>query len=116
MKKILIVGDSGRGKTTLAQNLSKKIKIKTYHLDDIYWKYKFTKVRERKKSIRLLKKIISKKSWIVEGSVRYLIKPIISKSDVIIYLHHKNMLWQFFILFKRHIQRKDKRQQGNECG
>lgn len=38
MKKILIVGSSGSGKSTFAKALSAKLNISVYHLDVLYWK------------------------------------------------------------------------------
>jgi len=46
-KKILIVGDYGRGKTTLAQKLSRKLGIPYYSTDDFYWEKKFSKKQDK---------------------------------------------------------------------
>ncbi len=42
IRRILIVGDSGRGKSTLAKSLSQKLNIKQYSTDDFFWKEKFS--------------------------------------------------------------------------
>ena len=44
INKIIIIGDAGRGKTTLASNLSKKLGIKHYSTDDFFYEIKFTKI------------------------------------------------------------------------
>lgn len=105
-KKILIVGDSGRGKTTFAKNLSKKLNIKHFSTDNFFWKVKYSQPIEKEISIKNMSKIYDQKSWIVEGATRSLIKQGIEKSDQIIYLVYPNLLSQFWVLFKRKLTRK----------
>lgn len=108
-KKILIVGDSGRGKTTFAKTLSQKLNIKYYSTDDFYWKIKFTVPNNKQKSAKKILRIYSKKSWIIEGSTRSLIKEGIIKSDIIFHLVYPNLLSQFWSLFKRKLTREEER-------
>ncbi len=66
--KILIVGGIGSGKTTLANKVSKRLKIKSYELDNIAYKRRDIWVKEeysnRKKK---LDRIFKNKKWILEG-------------------------------------------------
>lgn len=106
-KKILIVGDSGRGKSTLAKSLSQKLNIRHYSTDDFYWKTKFTIPENKKINIKNISKIYRRDSWIVEGSTRSLIKEGIVKSDIIIHLVYPNLFSQFWTLFRRKPTRKE---------
>lgn len=89
--KILIVGGIVSGKTTLANKLSKLLKIKNYELDniaykrrDIYEKQK-PKIRDNK-----VKVILKKKKWIVEGFYsRYWAYPFYKKADIVVILNIK---------------------------
>jgi len=38
MKKILIIGSPGSGKSTLSKKLKEKLKLPLIHLDKIFWK------------------------------------------------------------------------------
>ena len=38
MRRILIVGNSGGGKSTLAQKLGEKLTLPIVHLDVLFWK------------------------------------------------------------------------------
>lgn len=108
-KRILIVGDSDRGKSTLAVALAKKLGIKNYSTDDFYWKVKFTVPEEKQISIDNISKIYQQKSWIVEGSTRSLIKEGIDKSDIIIHLVYPNLLSQFWHLFLKNLTRENEK-------
>ncbi|MBS3144559.1 AAA family ATPase, partial [Candidatus Woesearchaeota archaeon] len=41
-KRIYILGCSGSGKTSVAQELARKLHIQHYDLDDLFWKKKYT--------------------------------------------------------------------------
>ena len=38
MKKIIVIGCMGSGKSTFAEKLHRKTKIPLFHLDNIWWK------------------------------------------------------------------------------
>lgn len=57
-RKILVIGDAGRGKTTMSRKLSKKLGIKHIQMDNIIWKKKYTHKRDHNKQVELLKKNI----------------------------------------------------------
>ena len=42
LNRILIIGDSGRGKTVLARKISEKLGIPAYSTDDYLYEMKFT--------------------------------------------------------------------------
>jgi len=87
-RKIYIFGTMGSGKTTLAKNISKKLNIPHYELDDIFWKGK-----ERGKAKRsdaeckkLLQKLTRRKKWVIEGCFSRWIEPGIKNSQLVIWL------------------------------
>ncbi|QDQ02398.1 DNA topology modulation protein FlaR [Lysinibacillus fusiformis] len=68
-KKIHILGSVGSGKTTLAQDLSSKLNIPFYELDNIVWKRKKSGDRRRTVEEReqYLNAILHSETWIIEG-------------------------------------------------
>ncbi|MNR10461.1 topology modulation protein [compost metagenome] len=69
-RKIHIIGSVGSGKTTFARNLSHKLNIPHYELDNVVWKRAYPRDIKRTEEERdgLLRTIINSSSWIIEGA------------------------------------------------
>ena len=67
MKRIVIIGSSGAGKSSLARELGSINKIKVYHLDRILrqrdWKEKPKETR-----IDIIQNLVREKQWIIDGT------------------------------------------------
>jgi adenylate kinase family enzyme len=105
--QIIIIGDAGRGKSTLALKLSNKLGIKYYSTDDFFWKKKFTQEENKEISLNKILEIYKKEKWIVEGTTRRLLEAGLERADIIIYMKHNNSLYQLWILFKRYLTRRN---------
>lgn len=112
LNRILIVGDAGRGKSTLASKISAKLGIPHHSTDDFYYEVKFSKIRDRKESIEKVKKIFKNEKWIIEGTTKHLIEPGLHSADRIIHLRFKNIPTQWTVLFKRYFKRDNETIQG----
>jgi adenylate kinase family enzyme len=108
-KRILIVGDSGRGKTTLAKNLSAKFSIPSYDTDDFFWKTKYTEPANREQSVIEINKIYDKPEWIMSGSTRHLVEYGLEKAEVVFYLKFKNIFFQYYSIIKRSLARNEEK-------
>ncbi len=106
LNRIYIFGTGGAGKTRLANRLSKKLKIKTYDLDKLYFLEKYDKIQGKKKRGRLLIKISSKKKWIIEGVFsKKWVESAVKKSDLILILNfHPKIIKKRILL--RYLKRK----------
>ncbi|MEK7116618.1 MAG: hypothetical protein AAB837_00435 [Patescibacteria group bacterium] len=105
-KKILILGDAGRGKSTFAQKLSDKTGILHYSTDDFFWKVKFTEPNDKEQSVREISNIYKQDEWIMEGTTRRLIREGLEKADVVYLLQFNHMIQQYYSLIKRKFRRK----------
>ena len=103
--KILILGDGVRGKSTLAEKLSKKLDIPWYSTDDFYYEIKFTKQRDKQQSIDEIAKIYTQGEWIVEGTTEHLVAGGLKSADVILFLTYSNIFIQWAKLIQRHFGR-----------
>ncbi len=64
--KILIIGNGGAGKTTLAYKLKPFVKGPILHLDSIYWTKNY-KHRDRETFFNDVTKVTAQPQWIIEG-------------------------------------------------
>ena len=85
MKKVVIIGSSGAGKTTLAQALEPILNLKVYHLDRMFWMRDW-KGKDRETRIDILQKISPEKQWIIEGTYPDSSVPGLEAADTIIFL------------------------------
>ena len=67
MKKILIIGNVGAGKTTFALKLSEKLNIPLVHLDKLYWCGRWEHI-SREEFDDLLGAELEKPEWIIDGN------------------------------------------------
>lgn len=112
MKKIYILGSVGSGKTYLADKLSRKLKIKKYNLDDIFWKKKYTTREKDSIRRRKLDKLVNKREWIIEGIWTDWTSKAIKKSDIIIWLQTPYYL-RSFRMFNRYLREKSKKENNS---
>lgn len=67
MKRIMIFGFSGGGKSTLARNMGEMLGIKPTHMDALHWKPNWTESSQEEKREKLAP-ILQRDTWIVEGN------------------------------------------------
>ena len=65
-QRVLVTGNAGAGKTTLAKDIARRLDIPFYSLDSIVWQsgWKKTPSEERTKMIESL---VSSNTWIIDG-------------------------------------------------
>jgi len=68
MKKIVILGASGTGKTTTCRMLGKKLNIKVLHLDSVYWKKDWDHISKRDFNIYMKTFLLENDNWAIDGN------------------------------------------------
>ncbi len=102
MKRIIIIGICGAGKSTFAKKLSEKLEIELFHLDKIYWKPNWVE-RKKEDFDTNLKAIIEKETWIIDGNYKRTMKLRIKRADTVIFLDYSTSTAMFRV-FKRRFQ------------
>lgn len=67
MKKIMIIGCPGSGKSTFAKKLNQITQIPLYHCDMLYWNVDKSYV-SKEVFVQRLNEIISSDQWIIDGN------------------------------------------------
>ncbi len=87
MKKIIVIGCPGSGKSTFSIELSKLIKIPLYHLDLLYWNSDKTTV-DREVFIKRLSGILDKEKWIIDGNYGSTLEIRLKECDTVFFLDY----------------------------
>lgn len=85
MKKIIVIGCPGSGKSTFSRALSEKTGISVYHLDMMYWNENKTTV-EKSVFLDRLSSVLSFDEWIVDGNFSSTMELRIAACDTVIFL------------------------------
>ena len=68
MKRIVILGSSGTGKTTLGRRLGEKLGINVLHLDSVYWEKDWANI-DKIEFDRYMKQYLTKHdNWVIDGN------------------------------------------------
>ena len=67
MKRVIVIGSPGAGKSTFARNLRDRTGLPLYHLDNIWHKPDRTTISREEFDERLAA-ILAKDSWIIDGN------------------------------------------------
>lgn len=87
MKKIIVIGCPGSGKSTFSRSLQKVIKIPLFHLDLLYWNADRTIVEESIFHQRI-NEIIQKDEWIIDGNYGSTMELRLQECDTVFFLDY----------------------------
>lgn len=109
-QRIVCVGTSGCGKTTMAKKLSALTGISAVDLDDLYWLPGWHPLPETQFD-ESVKELVERESWIISGNQSKLIPLMWSRAELVIWLDYPlyKLVWR---VVKRTVRRI---WSGEEC-
>ena len=87
MKKIIVIGCPGSGKSTISRALHNKTGIPLYHLDMMYWNADKTTV-EKSVFLERLSVVLEKDEWIIDGNYGSTMELRMAVCDTVIFLDY----------------------------
>ena len=85
--RMIIIGNSGSGKTWLATRLAQPGNIPVIHLDDIFWEPGgFDKKRSQEIVTMMIEESRNKDSWIVEGVFGEMAEQFLDQAECLVWL------------------------------
>jgi len=85
MRKILVIGSGGSGKSTFATRLGALLNIEVTHLDQCFWRPGWVKP-EPEEWLQIVTELTDRDSWILDGNYSGTLKLRIQKCDTVVFL------------------------------
>src|SRR5215211_7294532 len=91
MKRILVIGSGGAGKSTVSTKLGQLLNLEVHHLDKFYWRpgWVETPPEEWRETVT---ELIGRDSWIIDGNYSGTLELRIQKCDTIVFLDLPRLL------------------------
>ena len=87
MKRVIVIGCPGSGKSTVSRALHNKTGIPLYHLDMMYWNADKTTV-EKSVFLERLSAVLEKDEWIIDGNYGSTMELRMVACDTVIFLDY----------------------------
>ncbi|RXT34471.1 AAA family ATPase [Bradyrhizobium betae] len=100
MRRIIVVGSQGSGKTGLSRNLGQKLGLPVVHLDVLYWRPGW-KPSDKASFRTRVAEAIAGKAWVVDGSFSGLAFDLtLARADLLVVIDRPRWLCQWRILWR----------------
>ncbi|MEA4921435.1 MAG: AAA family ATPase [Clostridiaceae bacterium] len=97
MKRIIIIGCCGSGKSTLSKKLSSLLSLPAVHLDKLFWQEGWVSVGNEEFDKRL-DEALKKECWIIDGNFSRTLPKRLERCDTVIYLDYPALRCVFRVL------------------
>ena len=102
MRKVLVIGSGGAGKSTFAKRLGARLRIKVIHLDSLYWRPGWMET-PKAEWLKCVEELLKEEAWIMDGNYSGTLELRLKSCDTVIFLDlpRSACLWR---VLKRRLQ------------
>ncbi len=97
IKRVMIIGCGGSGKSTLSRILSEKTNLPVVHLDRLFWREGWVNIPREEFNI-LLREELKNDKWIIDGNYDRTLQERLKRCDTVIYLDYPRRTCIFGVL------------------
>jgi adenylate kinase family enzyme len=100
MKRVLIIGSGGAGKSTLARRLGEATGIEVVHLDILHWRPGW-KEAPKAEFLEAVEKALKKDAWIMDGNFGGTMEMRLKACDTVIFLDFPRTVCLYRVIKRR---------------
>jgi len=85
MRRVLVIGSGGSGKSTVAAQLGELLELEVNHLDKFYWRAGWVEPAQDE-WIKTVSELIDRDAWVIDGNYSRTLELRLRKCDTIVFL------------------------------
>lgn len=91
MRRVLVIGPCGAGKSTAAVEIGRLLDLPVHHLDRLHWREGWVE-SSREELLAALAPIMAGERWLIDGNYGGTMAPRIERADTVVYLDYPTWL------------------------
>jgi adenylate kinase family enzyme len=108
MRKVLVIGSGGSGKSTFARRLGTLLDLEVIHLDSIYWSAGWVEMPKPEWK-RTVEELLTRNAWIIDGNYSGTLEMRLDGCDTVIFLDMSRTVCIWRLLKRAVLYRNERR-------